>query len=400
MENRRRLTEPPRAGTADLSDTADLDLPAADHHDTRRDARRDRRRAIGPDDYAGGLAAIGLADEDDDELTDEPDYADYPDYEAQPIAQPISEPIALPIATPTALPIAAPTALPIVEPIVLPTALPTALPIAEPIARPTAMQTALPTFAEPIAESIPELAHEGSEVDGFGEADPAADPQPIEESAPIIPSHRPPPAEPVADLTAPPHPVAVTPGDEESRPISVRRVDRSDRRYGDRVDGWVRPEYHDAPIEPPSGEYWTPIPMDDMGFDMAEDDPEPSSKGYGWPIPVERLPAVPDYEPATGFDLAPVATEPTEVVPVWPPVSEDRRIRLPRSWSSRNEKPADNRFLEPDPAPRRHKTHDDADQRFRAPTGEPERRRPRPRPRPGPGPDNVYVSRHAADPPR
>ena len=108
MENRRRLTEPPRAGTADLSDTADLDLPAADHHDTRRDARRDRRRAIGPDDYAGGLAAIGLADEDDDELTDEPDYADYPDYEAQPIAQPISDPIALPIAAPTALPVAAP----------------------------------------------------------------------------------------------------------------------------------------------------------------------------------------------------------------------------------------------------------------------------------------------------
>jgi hypothetical protein len=205
-------------------------------------------------------------------------------------------------------------------------------------------------------------------------------------------AHRPPPAEPATDL--------VTPGDEESRPIPVRRVDRSDRRYGDRVDGWVRPDYQDDPADSPSGEYWTPVPMDDLGFDLADDDPEPSAKGYGWPIQVERLPAVPDYEPATGFDLAPVPAEPTEVVPVWPPVPEDRRIRLPRTWSSRNEKPADNRFLENEAAPRRRKNRDDPDQRFRAPTGEPERRRPRPRPRPGPEPDNVYVSRHAAEPPR
>ncbi len=85
---------------------------------------------------------------------------------------------------------------------------------------------------------------------------------------------------------------------------------------------------------------------------------------------------MPQYEPATGFDLIPVATEPTEVVPAWPGVNDDRpgRIRLPRSWSARNEKP------EPQP-----------------------KRRPRPRPGPPDAPvdhSTVYVSRHAAEPPR
>jgi hypothetical protein len=116
----------------------------------------------------------------------------------------------------------------------------------------------------------------------------------------------------------------------------VRRVDRSARGYGDRVDGWVRPQYRAVRDEPPSGEYWTPIPVDLTG-----DDPEPSAKGYGWPMPVERLPAVPSYEPATGFDLAPVEAEPTEVVPAWPPLRDGRRRRsqLPPSWAARNEKP-------------------------------------------------------------
>jgi hypothetical protein len=217
---------------------------------------------------------------------------------------------------------------------------------------------------------------------------------------------------PEVDEPREPDPEPVTLGDEEARSISVRRVDRSDRRYGDRVDGWVRPEYHDDPAEPSSGEYWTPVPMDARGFDLADDDPEPSAKGYGWPIRIERLPAVPDYEPATGFDMVPVPAEPAEPVPVWPP--EDRPVRRPRSWSNRNEKPAENRFLENESAPRRRTGRDDRDQRFRAPNSEPdvwpppkkspappsERRRPRPRPRPGPDPDNAYVSRHAAEPPR
>ncbi|GIE99095.1 hypothetical protein Ari01nite_65600 [Paractinoplanes rishiriensis] len=150
--------------------------------------------------------------------------------------------------------------------------------------------------------------------------------------------------------------------DEPAEPV------RHPDRYGDRIDGWVRPEYQSPSEEPRPGEYWTPIPVDLGG------DPEPSAKGYGWPLPVERLPAVPAYEPATGFDLVPVASEPTEVVPVWSAGDEERpsRIRLPRSWSSRNEK------AEHEP-----------------------RRRPRPRPQPDPPAENrtVYVSRHAADPP-
>jgi hypothetical protein len=218
-----------------------------------------------------------------------------------------------------------------------------------------------------------------------------------EEPAGIIASSR----------TAPVEPESVTPGEEESRPISVRRVDRSDPAYGSRVDGWIRPEYHDDPAESPSGEYWTPVPMENL--DLPEEDPEPSARGYGWPTQVERLPAVPDYEPATGFDLTPVAGEPTELVPTWPPLPgerrrpkknhgepDERRVRLPHSWAGRDTKPADNRFLENEP---RRARPEEADQRFRAPTGEPERRRPRPRPRPATSPDNVYVSRHAADPP-
>jgi hypothetical protein len=110
-------------------------------------------------------------------------------------------------------------------------------------------------------------------------------------------------------------------------PVRRRRVDRSDRGYGDRVDGWIRPEYHEEPIEPPSGEYWTPVPME---LDLDDVDPEPSAKGYGWPVRVERLPAVPPYEPATGFDLTPVATEPTEVVPSWPPLPGE--LRRPGVW--------------------------------------------------------------------
>jgi hypothetical protein len=152
--------------------------------------------------------------------------------------------------------------------------------------------------------------------------------------------------------------------DDEPDPVAARAD-----RYGDRVEGWVRPEYQDPPDEPRPGEYWTPIPVGLAG------DPEPSAKGYGWPRPVERLPAVPDYEPATGFDLVPIS-EPTEVVPTWA-MNDDRpgRIRLPRSWNTRNERHPE----------------------------KPEPRRPRPRPRPRPQPpvdsSTVYVSRHAADPP-
>ena len=175
----------------------------------------------------------------------------------------------------------------------------------------------------------------------------------------------------------------------EQQAEPVRILDRSNHRYGDRVEGWIRPEYRNPPDEPRPGEYWTPIPVD-LG-----DDPEPSAKGYGWPMPVERLPTVPPYEPATGFDLAPVVAEPTEVVPAWP-AAADRpgRIRLPRSWASRNEKP-----VGPEQPAGAEPAADGTAGDAAAPVV---RRRPRPRPRPDMPVDRstVYVSRHAADPSR
>ncbi|BFU42345.1 hypothetical protein KRMM14A1004_05820 [Krasilnikovia sp. MM14-A1004] len=111
------------------------------------------------------------------------------------------------------------------------------------------------------------------------------------------------------------------PGDPE--PLSPYRAaapaprgwpaDRSDQRYGDRVEGWVRPQYREMPVADTAGAYWTPAP----------DGPyvEPSANGYGWPVPVERLPAAPPYEPVTGFDEPPVS-DLTTVVPSWPPIGE------------------------------------------------------------------------------
>ena len=151
-----------------------------------------------------------------------------------------------------------------------------------------------------------------------------------------------------------------------------------------------------------------------------EPDPEPSAKGYGWPNPVERLPAVPSYEPATGFDLAPVHHEPTEVVASWSldgHEDDDRpgRIRLPRGWQSRNDKrragreePPSRDWRSEEPPPRRRSRSTDSTELFTAVTDEAapagRRRRPRPRPRPeeptGDRSTRYYVSPHAADPPR
>ncbi|MEV6298165.1 hypothetical protein AB0M02_02040 [Actinoplanes sp. NPDC051861] len=157
---------------------------------------------------------------------------------------------------------------------------------------------------------------------------------------------------------------------------AAQRRPAADPWAGDRVENWVRPHYRDLDDRPPAGDYWTPVP-DDLYAD-----PEPSARGYGWPIPVERLPPVPDYEPATGFDLTPVqAAEPTTLVPAWhsekhpawrperPGDEESRRIRLPRSWAARDEKAT---------APRH---------------GRP---RPRPRPTERSEPGTGYVSRHSA----
>ncbi|MEU8610449.1 hypothetical protein AB0C29_20920, partial [Actinoplanes sp. NPDC048791] len=98
-------------------------------------------------------------------------------------------------------------------------------------------------------------------------------------------------------------------------------AERADRRYGDRVEGWVRPEYPDEPV---AGEYWTPAPVASYEAE------------YGWPTPVERLPEVPPYPPSSGFDVpVEIETEPTRPVLQWPPARPDDRIELPRSWSHR-----------------------------------------------------------------
>ncbi len=100
----------------------------------------------------------------------------------------------------------------------------------------------------------------------------------------------------------------------------------ADPRYGDRVEGWVRPQYQEEPA-PVSGEYWTPVP--EGTYDTE----------YGWPTPVERLPGVPPYPPSSGFDI-PVevaAAQPGPPVPQWPPAQPDHRIEVPRSWTHRSE---------------------------------------------------------------
>jgi hypothetical protein len=158
--------------------------------------------------------------------------------------------------------------------------------------------------------------------------------------------------------------------DEDPEPPTV--LDRTPRLVGHRVEGWVRPEYRDVPSGE-AGDYWTPLP----GQPRETHRGEPSAHGYGWPVQVERLPPVPSYEPATGFDLKPVEAEPTELVPAWSEAGDEHagRIHLPRSWSSREDEGWSIRDEKP-------------------------RRRPRPRPRPSASSDGVYVSRHAADPPR
>jgi hypothetical protein len=66
------------------------------------------------------------------------------------------------------------------------------------------------------------------------------------------------------------------------------------------------------------------------------------------PPELDALPPVPDYEPATGFDLPAAPAEPLGPVPEWPP--RERRVRLPRSWAERDEQ--ENPENRPSPRPR------------------------------------------------
>lgn len=246
------------------------------------------------------------------------------------------------------------------------------------------------------------------------EDDPAGEESRFIDSAPWRAT---PPPEPAVAEDRP----AVNHGYTGARPSPTAPIDRSDRGYGDRINGWVRPHYRDLDDRPPSGDYWTPVPGELYA------DPEPSARGYGWPIPVERLPAVPDYEPATGFDLTPVqAAEPTTLVPSWPPPApDDRRIRLPRSWATGEQRPrtapgqsraekAGQGRIETAGQGARSETAGQGGRTEKAVPGrtgkaeaEPRRNRdrgPRPRPRPRPAAaaesDSAYISRHAAGPHR
>lgn len=116
------------------------------------------------------------------------------------------------------------------------------------------------------------------------------------------------------------------------------------------VPDWDWPRYDDVDERPSAGDYWTPVP-DDLYT----------------PPGLDALPPVPDYEPATGFDLAPVPAEPIGPVPEWPP-REGRRVRLPQSWTERDTQPR----------------HDEPDAE----------NRPSPRPRP----TAPYISKHSAGP--
>jgi hypothetical protein len=174
-------------------------------------------------------------------------------------------------------------------------------------------------------------------------------------------------------------------------------------------------------------------------------------------VPVERLPEVPPYPPASGFDVPVEVNEQTRVVPQWPPAKPSDRIELPRGWGDRNpgNREAVTRWEAQDHNltgidwPVNDDAADDPDQPQRArrravmirrgraedpeppvrgrgqtrrrisppaeaipalgdstqmlpPVDDPgdgEARRPRPRPRPAhPDRSTVYVSKHAADP--
>ena len=109
------------------------------------------------------------------------------------------------------------------------------------------------------------------------------------------------------------------------------------------VAGAARGEQHQP------GDYWTPLPDDLFA------DPKPA-------LEIAALPPVPDYEPATGFDLPVVP--PAGPMPEWPP--REPRVGLPLSWAERDTQS-------------RYDDQEDAEDR------------PSPRPRP-------YVSKHSARP--
>ncbi|GGL08558.1 hypothetical protein GCM10012284_48930 [Mangrovihabitans endophyticus] len=245
-----------------------------------------------------------------------------------------------------------------------------------------------PSDPEPVGpeSSGPELP--GPELPGPESSGPA-------QSGPAFPDW------PPLDLNSSPRRRHAAPADPaaeeetEAPPVNHRYVPRRRQsdvqnrsavrdREGDRVEGWVRPQYRDQ-NETAAGDYWTPVP----------------EHAYGWPTPVERLPDVPVPPSGFGADTAVVESEPTVTVPVWPSTGGPRRTELPRSWARAANVPSeraahsDTRTTVPGAAGGTRR-NDRAPWTPPRPAGQ--RRRPRPRPYPE-NPSTVYVSRHAADPP-
>ena len=162
----------------------------------------------------------------------------------------------------------------------------------------------------------------------------------------------------------------------------------------DHVDADAIPSGRAEEPDPPTGDYWMPVPHSAYA--------DLDSAGYALPVRDGRDPAA--------------ESEPTAIVPLWPPARPSDRIGMPRNWS---EGPRLNRRTLRETAGRRQHRADDAgghwdqldrngrdswwrhsgpeDERLALPGAQP-RRRPRPRPNPAAeARSTVYVSRHAAE---
>jgi hypothetical protein len=186
--------------------------------------------------------------------------------------------------------------------------------------------------------------------------------------------------------------------DDESPELALPAMDNVD---ADVAGSDVEPRGA-GEFDPPTGDYWMPVP-ESAYADL-------DSAGYGCPSRTDR-------------DRA-VESEPTAVVPTWPPARPFDRIELPRTWSDgsgrkpralreatgrrwdeadRNvsrrrgphpdEEAADRYWdqLDRDGRDGWRRNHGPEDERLALRAVEPPRR---PRPRPNP---TVYVSRHAAE---
>jgi hypothetical protein len=194
------------------------------------------------------------------------------------------------------------------------------------------------------------------------------------------------------------------------RPEDALEADQYDERPeqenapGDELDVYEShvDRFDNGQSDPPTGDYWMPVPESAYA--------ELDSAGYGWPARRDRDPAV--------------ESQPTAVVPVWPPARPVDRIELPRTWSDgagpnlralrevpgrrwsdANRNGGRRRQVNEDGAVRHWDQLDrdgrDGWRRKAGPEDQPDaasRRRPRPRPNPSAeARSTVYISKHAAE---